>query len=404
MSYQTVTSRGSTLGAVLLIAGCCIGAGMLGLPVLSSQAGYYPSAILFTVSWLFMFSTGLLVLEANLWFDKDINVVSLASYTLGRGGKVVSWIIFLFLFYSLMVAYVTGSGELFSDFFEAFFATPLPLWVGGLCMIMFFGMMIYLGTGSVDRLNRFLMISLVVSYILLISIGYSHIKIERLKHENWKAIYLVIPAMITSFGFHNLIPSLTHYLGRESRRLRRVLFLGSLIPLMIYLIWQSLILGIVPLEGKGGLLSALDKGQMATHVLKDAVGNAWIVDIAQFFAFFAIVTSFLGVAWSFVDFLADGLHIPKVGMGKFSLCALALVPPYLFSLIYPQAFLLALNYAGGFGAVILFGILPALIVWSGRYKKGFKGAQLVGGGKPVLLVIIFCSVSILCLQLYQSLV
>ena len=402
MDNQISAPSGSTLGAILLIAGCCIGAGMLGLPVLSAQAGYIPSIVMFVACWLYMLCTGLLLLEANLWFNKDINVVSLAGYTLGKSGKVVSWIVFLFLFYSLMVAYVTGSGDLFTDFFEAFFGIHLSQWVGEFVMIAFFGVMIYIGTNAVDKFNRVLMLGLILTYILLVLMGNSHVDKKLLEHHDWSAAFFIIPAMIVSFGFHNLVPSLTHYLGRNGRRLKLVLVVGSFIPLLIYLVWQRLILGIVPLEGKDSLQAAWNEGQMATHALKTVVGVSWIVDIAQFFAFFAIVTSFLGVALSFVDFLADGLSIPKKKGGMLALCLLALLPPFIFSLIHPGAFLMALNYAGGFGAVIIFGILPALMVWAGRYHKGMIGQRFVPGGRPVLILVILCSLSVILLQLYQT--
>jgi tyrosine-specific transport protein len=403
MENDAKISNGSTIGAILLIAGCCIGAGMLGLPVLSAQAGYLPSIIMFIVAWLFMISTGLLVLEANLWFKDDVNVVTLADYTLGKVGKAIAWVVFLFLFYSLMVAYVIGSGELFTDFFEVFFSLSIPKWLGGLCMITIFGIMIYIGTFMVDKFNRFLMLGLILTYIFLVLMGNSHIKSTLLQHKDWSAAVFVLPAMIVSFGFHNLIPSVTHYLGRDGKRTKRAIILGSLLPLVIYLIWQRLILGIVPLEGQNSLEESWGEGQMATHALKSAVGANWITDVAQFFAFFAIVTSFLGVALSFVDFLSDGLKIPKKSWGKVFLCALALLPPYLFAIIYPGAFLTALNYAGGFGAVIIFGILPALMVWKGRYNMHKKGDVLLPGGKLSLIAVMCCSGIIILIQLYQSL-
>src|SRR4051812_37784287 len=93
--------KGSIPGGILLIAGCCIGAGMLGLPVLSASAGFKPSVLSFIVCWLFMLSTGLLVLEANLFVGKDTNIVSMAERTLGSTGKWIGWSLFLFLFYSL---------------------------------------------------------------------------------------------------------------------------------------------------------------------------------------------------------------------------------------------------------------------------------------------------------------
>src|SRR5688572_4400078 len=112
MSDDHSIREGSVLGGVLLIAGCCIGAGMLGLPVLSAAAGFIPSFVLFVLCWLFMVVTGLLLLEVNLLFTEEVSIISMAGRTLGKVGQAVGWVCFLFLFYCLMVAYVAGSGVL----------------------------------------------------------------------------------------------------------------------------------------------------------------------------------------------------------------------------------------------------------------------------------------------------
>lgn len=39
--------RGSVLGGMLLIAGSCIGAGMLGLPIVTGLSGFFPSLAMF---------------------------------------------------------------------------------------------------------------------------------------------------------------------------------------------------------------------------------------------------------------------------------------------------------------------------------------------------------------------
>lgn len=397
-----VPSKGSLPGAILLVAGCCIGAGMLGLPVLSALSGFEPTIYLFILSWLFMLTTGLLVLEINLWFKDEINIVTMAERTLGLYGKAIAWSIFLFLFYCLMVAYASGSGELFADFVYDITKTSIPAWMGSLLMIVIFAVLIYLGTVAVDHFNRFLVLGLVVSYILLVFLGGSHVNNDYLKHKDWTASVIVIPAMIVSFGFHNLIPSLTTYLNHDAKRLKVALVLGSAIPLVIYLIWEWLLLGLIPVEGDTGFREALNSGDITTRVLRNAVQGNLIVDIAQYFAFFAIVTSFLAVALSFVDFLSDGLHIKKTSKGKVFLCSLALLPPFIFAIVYPKLFLVALNYAGGFGAVILFGLLPAAMVWSGRYKKKLNHAQMVPGGRFTLILVILGSIAIIGLQLLQE--
>lgn len=403
MESSKKTKAGSVFGGILLVSGCCIGAGMLGLPVLTAAAGFKPSVFMFIAGWLFMLSTGLLLLEVNLWFNEEVNIVSMAEKTLGFLGKAIAWVVFLFLFYSLMVAYVTGSGELFSDFIAENMGISLPVWIGSLIMILFFGAMIYLGTLAVDQFNRLLMLGLIISYILLVMMGSSHVNPKYFHHIDWKASLFTFPVLMISFGYHNLVPSLTNYLERDAKRLRITLIVGSAIPLLIYLVWEWLILGLIPLEGKGGFMEALDNGEMATRALKIAVGSSWIVDLAQYFAFFAIVTSFLGVALSLVDFLADGLKIKKTPTGKLKLCILAMLPPFLFSIFYPKIFLTALNFAGGFGAVVIFGILPAAMVWAGRYGQNIGAKPIIPGGKGALLAVILFACAVIALQLYQIL-
>lgn len=385
---------GSLLGGVLLVAGCCIGAGMLGLPVLSAKAGFQPSLLMFFICWLFMVITGLLLLEVNLWFGKEISIITMAGRTLGNLGKAVSWFVFLFLFYSLMVAYIAASGSLMTDFIGEATGYHWHHSVGGFLFCLLFGVLLYLGTGAVDWFNRLLMIGLIFSYVILVAVGTPHVKSDLLQHRDWSVATMVIPAIIVSFGFHNLIPSLTTYFHGHVKSLKGVIVLGSAIPLVIYLIWEWLILGIVPLQN---FQTALDQGEIATEALKEAVGASWVVDIAQSFAFFAIVTSFLSVALSFVDFLSDGLKIKKTRRGKLLLASFVLGPPFLCAWLYPTIFLSALNIAGGFGAVILFGILPALMVWKGRYTLGLP--QIVPGGKPLLLGIIAFSLWVIVLQL-----
>ncbi|HEV8051319.1 MAG TPA: aromatic amino acid transport family protein [Parachlamydiaceae bacterium] len=399
MNTNYEAKSGSLFGAILLIAGCCIGAGMLGLPVISAVAGFKPSLAMFLLSWVFMTTTALLLLEVNLWFSDEVSIISMADRTLWVTGKIIGWLCFVFLFYALGVAYIAGSGELIAGFIQSLTGFDMPQWAGSLIVCAIFGIFVYLGTRAVDLFNRVLMTGLVLTYILLVVLGSPYVEVENLRFQNWSAAALVLPVMIISFGFHNLVPSLTTYLNGDVKRLRLAIICGSCLALSVYLVWEWLILGLVPVNEEGGFLQVIDEGSMATELLKNAVGALWIVDVAQYFAFFAILTSFLGNSLSFVDFLSDGLKIKKDVLGKIGLCLLVIVPPYLLSLLYPRIFLSALNYAGAFGAVILFGIMPALMVWAGRYHKGLGTKPIVPGGKLVLLGIIVFAVWIMSMQL-----
>lgn len=403
ITAAAIKQEGSVFGGVLLVSGCCIGAGMLGLPLVSALGGLQPTMLLFLLSWMFMTCTGLLLLEVNLWFKKEVNMMSMAEETLGFAGKIISGGLFLFLFYSLMVAYLTGSGQISVDLLHQFTGVNMPAWVGSLLFAMLLGIVLYLGTKTVDHINRGLMLGLIVSYVILVFLGIPHIHQEYFAFKDWEASLFALPAMVISFGFHNLVPSLTTYLNRDAVRLRKVFIIGSIIPLLIYLVWEGLILGLVPIEGESGFRASLSNGDMITQTLRGAIGSSWVVDLTHYFAFFAIVTSFLAVGLSFVDFLRDGLHIKNSANGKIIACVLVIVPPFICGLIYPKIFLSALNYAGAFGAVILFGMLPAIMVWKGRYHKKMGELEIVPGGKILLALVIGISFFIMGVQLYHDL-
>lgn len=394
--------KGSVLGGILLLAGCSIGAGMLALPVITSMGGFFPSTVMFLFAWLFMTITALLLLEANLAIGHHFSLVSIAERTLGKMGKVFVWVLFLFLFYSLGIAYISASGSILESVLFDLVGVHVPSWLGSILFTAVFGVVVYIGTRPVDYMNRLLMIGLIVTYFVLVFLGSFHVKTAFWLEKCWKCALIGLPVQIISFGFHNMIPSLAMYLQGDVKRLRLAVLIGSIIPLLVYLVWEAIMLGIIPAQGRLGMLEALDKGQAATQVLREVVGRSWISTVAQLFALFAIITSFLAISLSLVDFLADGLKIKKVGLWRCLLVLLTLVPPFVFALVYPGIFIKALNYAGGFSAVILFGVMPALMVWVIRYKQKRVSARMMPGGRVLLVAILIVGLSIFLLQAAQE--
>jgi tyrosine-specific transport protein len=395
--------EGSVLGGILLIAGSCIGAGMLALPVITGAAGFGPSVVMLLLAWLFMTATSLLLLEANLAIGHELSLISIAEKTLGQTGKILAWFLFIFLFYSLSIAYIAASGSILQSIIADLFSLEQPDWIGSLLFTLIFGIVIYTGTRHVDYLNRLLMVGLIVAYCILVVLGSQHIHFAYLATAQWKISFASLPVLIISFGFHNMIPSLAMYLKGDVARLRMTILIGSLIPLLVYLVWEAVMLGIIPLQGREGLLHALDQGEVATSALRGVVGISWINTVAQAFALFAIITSFLAQSLSLVDFLADGLRIPKIGFGRFTLVLLTLLPPLAIAFVYPGIFIKALNFAGGFSAVILFGAMPVLMVWTLRYKKRKETVKILPVGRMTLSLVIAFAFGIFALEGAQEL-
>lgn len=384
----------------MLVTGTCIGAGMLGLPIATAAAGFYPSLIAFIGCWLMMLASALLMLEVSLKYPQDANLITMAKSTLGKGGEACAWISYVSFLYALMAAYTSGANGYIEQGL-AYVGIP-SVW--GISMVIFsFALIVYLGAKYVDWANRLLMIGLIVAYLGLVAGVLPRVNYAFAEGEP-KFLWGSGSLLVTSFGFHLLIPSLKNYLHGDVKALRWAIFLGSLTSLIVYLIWEILVLSVIPAQGENGLIAMQQAeqqgGQQAviqlTLSLSEMITHMKIGLLASVFAFCAIITSFIGVALGLFDFLADGLRIKRTFSGKMVLAFLTFLPPVLIAAFYPH-FMVALHYAGIFAAILLV-IYPALMAWRGRYRLKMAAPYQVAGGKSLIWLTLLFGIGVIGLE------
>jgi len=386
MNKENVVSKGTVISAMFLVGGTSIGGGMLALPVATGLGGLFPSLAIMAFCWFAMTASALLLVEVGLWLEEGAHIITMTSRILGPIGKLVSWFLYLYISYASIVAYIAGGGLQFASFFNYFGYEMSQEW-GCVLFILLFGGIIYFGSRFLGRVNTFLFVAMIGAYVGLIGLGVDEINLGFLLRKDWKTSIIALPLLLTAFSFQTMVPSLTPYLKRNPNALRSAIIGGTTIAFLIYTLWQCLILGIIPVGGGNGLAAALAKGEPATQFLSEHVAGRWVGTVAEYFAFFAIVTSFLGMTLGLFDFLSDGLKIKKEGSGKVVLALLVAVPSVFCAMYFERIFLLALDTTGGFGDTILNGMIPVLMVWIGRYHMGYTSEFRVPGGRPFLVVI-----------------
>jgi len=392
-----MNKQGSVLGGSLLVAGSCVGAGMLALPIVTGLIGFFPSFIMFVVAWLFMTTTALLIVEVLGWFKEPVNMISMVGHFLGPMGKLICWVLTLFLFYAVLVAYMYASGNHLSLLTQTIFNFSLSNSVATLFFVLLFGWIVYLGMSTVDRVNRYLVFGKILFFILLVVFGLKYVAPTLLLHWEPKYALYSFPILVISFGFHNLIPVLMQYMGRDRKRVRSTIYIGSIFAFVIYLIWELIALGILPIEN---ILQSYRNDVDAAQSISLYVGSNLISFTAEILAFFAILTSFLAQTLSLSHFLGDGFRVNnKKERVNIWMCVLALFPPLIFTIFFPELFFKAINFAGGICAIVLWGIIPALMVWIGRYKRHNLLADRVPGGRLFLFLILLVSAFIFFYQL-----
>jgi tyrosine-specific transport protein len=389
---SNTTKNQSVIGATLLVTGCCIGAGMLGLPVKTALAGFLPSTVAMVLCYAFTTITGLFIVEATLWFDKKVNLPTIVESILGKKGKLITSLLFLTLFYSLFVAYLDGGGIIFADIISSLTGIEVPKAVGiTLCTLLMAGIT-YAGTHLANRLNQILLFGLAGTYFLLITLGLQHAGSEHPPALNLLSTLNVVPIMLICFGYQNLVPSIAHYLKNNVKQIRIAIIIGNFIPLLVYVLWNYVILNIMPADQ-----AIIKNADIITQLFQGTVSMIFIVALIKSFSLFAMLTSFIPNAISLVDFVKDGLRKEKHDLFYLGL---VFVPSYIFTLIYPHLFINMLDFAGGFIDVLLFGVLPAVIILMGRKRMAISGQHYqVMGGVVTPVIIIIISLAVLCIKL-----
>ncbi|MCB1107665.1 MAG: tyrosine transporter [Chlamydiia bacterium] len=386
------------VSGTFLIAGTMIGAGMLGIPLVTGGSGFVPGIVMTTIVWFFMYCTGLLFLEVTLWMKDGSNVLSIAGRFFGKGGRLFSGGMFIFLYYCLMIAYFAAGSPLLAEAFSAI-GFSVSGWQAFALFGALFGAIVAIGPRSIDRVNIIMSIAMIASWLMLIGSGSSEVEMPRLKETNWSIMVMAMPVLFSAFGFHNVIPSLCTYLKRDKKSLRLAVFWGSFLPLIVYIVWQWLIIGVVPQEI---IEKTLSEGTPVTAAFSSVTGEEGFARLGRFFAFFAIVTSTLGVAFSMVDFLGDGLKIERrKGWKRIGLTFLTFVPPFILATLNPGVFTTALGVAGGFGEAFLNGLLPIGLLWVGKYSQKLKADLTWLENKGVLIFLILFGLSVMVLEIYH---
>jgi tyrosine-specific transport protein len=247
---------GSVFGAVTLITGTSVGAGILALPATTAPAGFVPSAVVMGLSWGFLLLEALLLAEVNVALmmrqrqtgeklhSEVLSLRTMAEQTLGPLGGAFTTVTYLMLSYTLLVAYIAKSGEMLSLMFN------VPISFGAAVFTFAFGGIIcFGGNHTVDDINQALTTLLVGFFLLIVAGGMSAADWSGLEHMDWAMAPQTIPIMILALVYHDLTPVLCAHLGGDKDRIRKSIVLGSMVPLVMFLLWDAVALCLMPVSG-----------------------------------------------------------------------------------------------------------------------------------------------------------
>ncbi len=369
-------------GSTLIIAGTTIGAGMLALPLITASVGWGLSILLMFSVWAVSAAGGLLMAEAAKACPDDTSLHGMVGTLLGRNGQYVSAGASMFLYYALCAAYIAGSSGLLQGAMQALFDVQLNGAAASVLVTGLSALIVSAGTGTVDSINRILFPLMLVALAVLLAVLSPSVDPVHLNYEpvnlNVGVVLAALPVLYTSFGFHVVVPSMGRYLGNCQTSLRRAVIIGSLIPMMVYLIWQLVVNGV--LGGERLVSMSGDPVIGMIGGLASYTGISWISTVVSAFGALALITSFLGVALGLHDYLVEACAARQI-KGRMPVVSVTFLPPLVIAILIPGGFVAALGYAA-LALVFLAAFLPAAMVWKVRSENRFSPAMVlvtVGG-------------------------
>ncbi|MCC9041468.1 tyrosine transporter TyrP [Myroides sp. M-43] len=361
------------IGSILIVAGTTIGAGMLAMPIISASVGFTFMAFILFCIWFAMYYTAILLVDVYKYNPPTHGLNTLTVKYLGNSGAAVTAISMLVLMYALVSAYITGGGEIFRTNVAHWFNIEVSSHTSAFLFTLIFGSIIAFSTRVVDFSNKIVFSCKLFFLCIVMALLLPKIEMVHLQHMpvNSIPVLATIPVIFTSFGFYVVIPTLVKYLDGNLKQLKLVFLIGSITPLILYLVWELTFLGNLDSSTFTAILQENSKLDGLVKAVRQ-VNNSELISISfTLFASAALLTSFWGVAMALKDYIQDlGKNRPFISNNA-SAMLLTFTPPLLFAIFYPDGFVIALGYAS-VPLVVLALIMPMLMLSKAQKQAGVK--------------------------------
>ncbi|MCP4576060.1 MAG: tryptophan/tyrosine permease [Deltaproteobacteria bacterium] len=373
------------LSMSFVVTGNMLGAGILALPIKTGLSGFIPSVVGILLMWALMLSTAIILAgQKSLAESETADLPTFFQKELGTAGKWVTVVANMIILYGLLVAYISGTESVIQGLFEKPVSTPLVM----ICFFLVATLLTLFGMKLMRKGNAVIMILMWVTFGILVFYCAQHVDTPRLRFTDWHYLPASLPIVVTAFHFHNIIPSICRNMDFDQRAIRKAMFLGTFIGLIMNLIWVFVVIAALPLDGPGAetVLAAFKSNQPATVPLSHLLQSHVFTISAMVFALLAMTAAYMANGTALTSFIRDLTQTYLHTSSKTVAAAVAFIPPLVISLVYPDVFLDAIGLVGGVGIDLIFGILPGgLLIKYGRGKVRVFGYVIVVCFSAVLM-------------------
>ena len=254
----------SIYSSAALIAGTTVGGGFLALPTVTSPVGALPACLCLVLCWTYLtgcalsLSKAIFLLSAQDGFQhiEKLSIFGVAKISFGDRAGFLAAALYLILMLATLVAQLSKIGIIFS-FNQAVTSIAIkPI------AITIFSILMYAVAFAKDRtvnekLNNILTTVMVGSFFSLMAMTpLCGLDLSRWHRSDFSPLLLsaaataagqpwAVPVFLQLLVYTEVVPVVCSRL-RDERKVRQAILIGSIIPLIMCIIWTLLAIGLVP--------------------------------------------------------------------------------------------------------------------------------------------------------------
>ncbi len=327
---------------VSIMVGTCIGAGVLGIPYVAAQAGFFVALAYIVLLGLIILTLNLYMGEISLRTKGDHQIPGYAERYLGRKGKSLLEFATVFLVYSAIVAYLLGMGESLSFliFNNSNYSVLMSVAVG-----LLMSALLWRGIKALKRFEKIGVTIILLLLVAIVAIFANDVSVSNLFTFSAASLFLPFGVILFALSSFHAVPEIEMVLKRNEKLMKKTIILGTSIPVIFYILFALVVVGF--------------KGGATPEIATLALGPVFIL-----LGIFTMFTSYLSLGVA----LEDNLKLDERMKRKTAWFLTAIIPIGLFLIV--QFFdYFSFTKIMAIGGVVSTGLMATLILQMARIAK-----------------------------------
>jgi amino acid permease len=231
--------------AVSILIGTCIGAGVLGIPYVAAQAGFFVALGYIVLIGLTILVVNLYLGEISLRTKGDHQLAGYARKYLGKKGYYLMEFATFFGIYAAIIAYLLGISKSIS--FLAFGDASYYIFIG-IGFGLFMSFLLWRGMKALKRFEKWGVSIVLLLLVLMFIIFFKDINVANFYSYNVANLFLPFGVVLFALMSFHAIPEVEIVLHKDEKLMKKVIVTAMTICMAFYVLFAFIVVGFKGLE------------------------------------------------------------------------------------------------------------------------------------------------------------